>query len=575
MKKSFFKISMIIIVVFITFFTNKKDTFAETCYWVSPFTHINDKNLPSHIQATIGYETKDISYSGVLGIDITSTKPVTSYILKYDDKYKIGYTVGRLSPAPSGASTNPKGGYNIYLTGSYGSIKSDKKPGSDCSKYKYVKASTTSFTNFKVSISGVSESEYVSYLKNGGQTRNLFENKLYGFYTLYAYTTKNNFTKINDRDYDGDHKDSFYDMIEKTGGDIYFVNTGQSETYPTTNLNNFKKMIKDADSGATISEDEALKGLGTVIDTGSKDTITYTKAYFDATKSAWQSYMNSDLSTKKGDETRRSYFSQWYTKSVARYEFETDLEEFLKYWKYIYQKDCTTTTCDLDGDGDNDDRDRQYYNNIVTIIESQLGYTKASSCIDKIEKDPCLSTCVTDTKKCNTQLGTSCTNSTTYKNCKTCLESCTDKNTTTCNDKCTSKKYSSTKTSLDKSKQDSSNAAAKASKTLYTLSRADAPSLNVEFEPYKVKCSDVKIFHKYYVMLEIIAPIAVILFGTLDYAKAVISSDVEKMEKSKKKFPKRILALVIFVLVPVIVSLLVNSFSGTNADLMRCIINGK
>ena len=113
MKKSFFKISMIIIVVFIAFFTNKKDTFAETCYWVSPFTHINDKNLPSQIQATVGYETKDVSYSGVLGIDITSTKPVTSYILKYDDKYKIGYTVGRLSPAPSGASTNPKGGYNI------------------------------------------------------------------------------------------------------------------------------------------------------------------------------------------------------------------------------------------------------------------------------------------------------------------------------------------------------------------------------------------------------------------------------------------------------------------------------
>ena len=161
MKKSFFKISMIIIVVFIAFFTNKKDTFAETCYWVSPFTHINDKNLPSQIQATVGYETKDVSYSGVLGIDITSTKPVTSYILKYDDKYKIGYTVGRLSPAPSGASTNHKGGYNIYLTGSYGSIKSDKKPGSDCSKYKYVKASTTSFTNFKVSISGVSESEFI------------------------------------------------------------------------------------------------------------------------------------------------------------------------------------------------------------------------------------------------------------------------------------------------------------------------------------------------------------------------------------------------------------------------------
>ena len=66
-------------------------------------------------------------------------------------------------------------------------------------------------------------------------------------------------------------------------------------------------MIKDADSGATISEDEALKGLGTIIDTGSKDTITYTKAYFDATKASWEAYMNSDLASKKADETRRSY----------------------------------------------------------------------------------------------------------------------------------------------------------------------------------------------------------------------------------------------------------------------------
>lgn len=575
MKKSFLKVSVIIIVIFIVFFINKKDTFAETCYWVSPFTHINDKNLPSQIQATIGYETTDESYSGILGVDITSTKPVTSYILKYDGNYKIGYTVERLIPAPKNSSPNKKGGYNIYLTGTYDKLKYDKEPGLDCTKYKYVKASTISSKKFKVTLSGVSESEYVSYLKNGGQTKNLFENKLYGFYTLYAFTTNNDFTKIKDRDYSGDHKYSFYEMIDKTGGDIYFVNTSQSETYPTTNLDNFIKMIKDADSGASISEADALNGLGTIIDTGKKDTITYTKAYFDATKASWEAYMNSDLSSKKADETRRSYFSKWYTKSVARYEFETDLEEFLKYWKYIYRNDCTTTTCDLDRDGDNDDIDRQYYNNIVTIIESQLGYTKSSSCIDKIEKDPCLSTCVTDTKKCNTQLGTSCTNSTAYKNCKTCLENCAEKTATACYDKCSSKKYSSTKSALDKSKQDSSNAAAKASKTLYALSKADAPLLNIGFEPYKAKCSDVKFFHKYYVMLEIIAPIAVILFGTLDYAKAVISSDVEKMEKSKKKFPKRILALVIFVLVPVIVSLLVNSFSGTNADLMRCIINGK
>ena len=127
---------------------------------------------------------------------------------------------------------------------------------------------------------------------------------------------------------------------------------------------------------------------------------------------------------------------------------------------------------------------------------------------------------------------------------------------------------------------EAANAAANAALELYKIYKAKAPSLDIEFTGYKVKCKDVKIFNTLYKILEIAAPIAVIIFGSLDYAKAVMASDVEKMEKSKKKFPKRLILLVLFVLVPIIIKIILNLFSEstgikTGIDLMRCIVLGK
>ena len=107
-----------------------------------------------------------------------------------------------------------------------------------------------------------------------------------------------------------------------------------------------------------------------------------------------------------------------------------------------------------------------------------------------------------------------------------------------------------------------------------SLHSIKAPSLDVDFKPYEVTCDDVAIFHTFYVILEIMAPILVILFGTIDYAKAVMASDVEKMQKAKKNFPKRLGLLLLFIFVPLIVSFLIGEFSSTNSSLMYCIING-
>lgn len=108
-----------------------------------------------------------------------------------------------------------------------------------------------------------------------------------------------------------------------------------------------------------------------------------------------------------------------------------------------------------------------------------------------------------------------------------------------------------------------------------TLSRIEAPSLDIDFEPYKISCEDVEILHTFYVILSIFAPILVILFGTIDYAKAVIASDMEKMEKSKKNFPKRLGLLILFILVPIIIKIIIGIFVQDGTSLMSCIVNGQ
>lgn len=588
MKKVFLKIFAILGIFFISFFINVNKANAETCHWISPLTYIDGNNLPARIKSSIQYETSDKDYSGVRGPDVQSTNMLTSFRLKYDGEYKIGYSVDGLNYLPKGnPSKNDQGGYNIYLNGTYSNILSDKNPNSNCS-YKYVKVKATggdpnSFNNFMVTITGVTEKEYISYLKSGGQYKNLFDGKTYGDYQLYANTTDNKFRKIEDNNYDGDHSYTFHEMIKKTGGVIYFVNMKESETYPKENLDTFKKILSEAEiNGKKLSKEdqkEHLNALGTLIDVGEKDKYTYTKAYFDATNVAWKAYMNSGK-TDKVEETRREFFSRWFNKSVARYQFEDDISQFLRYWKFIYRNDCSTTTCDLDNDGDNDNKDKKIYSNIIEILENFQKYVFTYVCNSKLDSEPCLPICTTSSDLiCTDNKATEeCKKSEGYKTCQGCITRCASINSESdkinCYNTCTHNQYSIAKESLKKAKQEYANNIAKATQSLSTLTRVDAPQLNIEFKPYKLKCEDVEVFHTIYKIITILAPILVILFGSLDYAKAVIASDVEKMEKSKKQFPKRILLLVLFVLIPQIVSILIELFSTTDTNLMKCIISG-
>lgn len=56
-------------------------------------------------------------------------------------------------------------------------------------------------------------------------------------------------------------------------------------------------------------------------------------------------------------------------------------------------------------------------------------------------------------------------------------------------------------------------------------------------------------------VLQILVPIALILWGTIDIGKAVIAGDEKKMKEAQKPFVKRLIAAVIVFLVPFIVSI--------------------
>ena len=63
----------------------------------------------------------------------------------------------------------------------------------------------------------------------------------------------------------------------------------------------------------------------------------------------------------------------------------------------------------------------------------------------------------------------------------------------------------------------------------------------------KFKCSDVKHLTSIWMFLRILTPFLVVLFGTLDFFKAMAAGDEKKMKESRGKFIKRLIAFFLFI----------------------------
>ena len=264
-----------------------------------------------------------------------------------------------------------------------------------------------------------------------------------------------------------------------------------------------------------------------------------------------------------------SYFENWFN-NVSRYLFEEDLSFYREVYKYLYENDSD-------------------YTKIINTIDGMDSYNNAESSQSCLNNNPCSVYCNFDNTgknySCTNTTFTECTKSSTkYKSCYNAYNSC--KNVPTSEyENCMRGKIGDEYTNLESKvtnfrKIIENLETSLAQDMVSNLSKVSSPTLNVEFNgPYKIKCSDVEIFHTIYVILQIAAPIAVILFGSFDYAKAVMASDIEKMEKAKKKFPKRLLLVLLFVFVPIIINAILSLYSmSTDKDidtsLMYCVIKG-
>ncbi len=253
----------------------------------------------------------------------------------------------------------------------------------------------------------------------------------------------------------------------------------------------------------------------------------------------------------------RVRYMNWYT--ITSYVMlEYDPEYLLWFYKKIYHS--------LD---DNTD-----YENCVSFLESLVDVKKIEDKKDKYDDnnkddgEEKIPICNYYCKNENGDAEKFCRSSDAFNHCKYCYSIPQDAEKNKCLEQY-KKQAERNEEELEKELEDNKE------KLWKNFSGISAPTLDINFDKhYELTCDDVSFFHWFYVVLRILAPVAVIFFGTLDYAKAVIASDVEKMNKSKKNFPKRLILLILFITIPLIISLLLSIFGG-DYSLMDCIINGE
>lgn len=81
----------------------------------------------------------------------------------------------------------------------------------------------------------------------------------------------------------------------------------------------------------------------------------------------------------------------------------------------------------------------------------------------------------------------------------------------------------------------------------------------------------ISIFRVVIRIIAIAAPFALIIFGSLDFFKAVIAGDEKEMKAKRKPFVGRLVAAIIILLLPSIVNLVMKTLAvRTQSDFVRC-----
>lgn len=408
---------------------------------------------------------------------------------------------------------------------------------------EYVKVSISEGKTF-LSVTAATESEYTSYIKT--QYDNIA--------TKFSETSSIYYV------------DNLFDYIsQKT-----MVFSSKSTSISNSHYNELVRLT---------SEDDVSK-----LDLNSKyKNNPGIDKFYEATKSRWINIVDKYLSEMErcGDifssECRSGAarnasvaFLRWFN-LVKDYAFEDSYSIYLDFYKFAHLWDYT----------DEDD-----FNDQVEALTYIIAYDKNMDWESQLQSNNCLALC---NYPDNIVTRENCMKTESYKNCSNAKNYCDTlcssvRNTpgySSCINSCIPQQMGeSNYNQLQITYQNVINNIINEREDLldsirYSLSNIEAPSIEgIEFKPYEVKCEDVVVFHIIYRIMTIAAPILVILLGSIDYAKAVFSSDEKKMQESKKKFPKRIALLVLFVAIPTIISIIMG-FSGGETNLMKCVILGE
>ncbi len=577
MKNKITKFLTILSIIFISLFINQNKVEAKEfikCDYMAPMSYMDSNSLPSRIQFDFKYHEKytrtwfyglHTSYDSMMidapsvSIDSFCISKINSGTFNSDNDVsydRYDYNGMYLAVVITPEIVNQNDANNIKQSRIAINYKFDNIPTSTYIKI-YVKDS-------KLKVKSATKDEYQSYIKNKQYLPNSKSNQILNLQTITGLETRVN--QVDGDKTNGiapvyDDKSNLKKYIQSTGG-IVLVNTSNPEAYPSSVWNKFK-----AEEDRLGVDYTNLK-----IDQEKTNKKTYTRDYYDATKTKWHNYMQEAINNPKTGKSKvnNDMFQHWWDK-VSRYVFEEDLELYRKYFVYIYE-------------GNTEMMSKENYKNYLEGIDHLIGSENYSDDVNCLEKNPCASYCNTSDAKnfmCSGTAFDQCTsNSQDYKICKKAYELC--KNVPSSNyDSCMigymgEEKYSNLKKKNEELKKELNDLRdeelKQASDSLY---RITGTSLNIDFKKkYELTCDDVEVFRVLYLIIEISAPILVILFGSIDYAKAVMASDVEKMQKIKKNFPKRLGLLLLFVFIPLIISIILGQFSNLDTKLMNCIVNG-
>lgn len=72
-------------------------------------------------------------------------------------------------------------------------------------------------------------------------------------------------------------------------------------------------------------------------------------------------------------------------------------------------------------------------------------------------------------------------------------------------------------------------------------------------------------------IIQIAVPFALIIWGSLDFFKALIANDENEMKKKRKPFVRRLIYAIIILILPALVNILLkNISSSTNSNFAKC-----